>query len=155
MQKVSAGYYDTEIRWGAQKIEARAFGAGYWGKRIPQHKPRVDAYELKINPNNESYYVPSPDGGFVQFENLVGDTVQDGKLVEKTGSSWYRPSQLATRMQPIAQGKILAEARRQIEAARAHQLEVEWLVSDQAVVDEMTELFQTENVNIRVTFLAE
>ena len=38
---------------------------GFFGRRTKQADTRVDAYELKINPNNESFYLPHPDGGFV------------------------------------------------------------------------------------------
>jgi len=155
MNAVPIGYYDTVIRWGVQNIEARAAGFGYWGKRIPQSNPRVEAYELKINPNNESYYLPSPEGGFVQFENVVGVIVQDGKLVLNPGSSWYCASQLPKRMQSVAREMVLAEARRQIAAAQHHNMEVEWLMSNQDVIDEMTELFRAENINVAVRFLAE
>lgn len=110
---------------------------------------------MKINPNNESYYLPSPEGGFVQFENLIGNTVQDGKLILNPGSSWYCPSQLPVRMQSVARDNVLAEAGRQIAAAQLHNLEVEWLMSDQAAIDEMVDLFGAENIKIRVRFLAE
>ena len=66
-----------------KNIPARPAGPGYWGKRTPQGKPRVDAYERKINPNDESYYLPHPKGGLVQFENVIKGALEDGKLVEK------------------------------------------------------------------------
>ena len=28
--------YTTKIKWGINDIEARPYGKGYWGKRIPQ-----------------------------------------------------------------------------------------------------------------------
>ena len=62
---------------------------GYWGRRFPQSDPAVNAYELQVNPNNESYYLPHPNGGYVQFENLVGDTLQDGKLVTSPSSIYF------------------------------------------------------------------
>lgn len=149
------GYYDIIIRWGILDIDARASGVGYWDRRTPQNNQRVEAYELKINPNNESYYLPSPEGGFVQFENLIGNTVQDGKLILNPGSSWYCPSQLPERMQSVARGNVLAEAGRQIAAAHLHSLEVEWLMSDQTAIDEIRDLFRVESINVRLRFLAE
>jgi len=148
------GTYTTKIKWGIQEVEARPAGPGYWGKRTPQTNPGVDAYELKINPNNESYYLPHPDGGYVQFENVVGTTLQDGKLVQ-TARSFYKPSTLAGKMRPVAEGKVLAEAQRQLEAATAQGMQVEWLVSDKAAAAELEMLFKTKGVNIKVTHLPE
>ena len=75
------GQYTQKIKWGIQDIEVSPAGKGFWGQRIQQINPRVDAYELKINPNNESYYLKSPAGGYVQYENMTNDVVMDGKLV--------------------------------------------------------------------------
>ncbi|WP_332309781.1 recombinase family protein [Bacillus cereus] len=50
--------YTTKIKWGINDIEARPYEKGYWGKRIPQKNPRVDEFELKINPSDESFYLP-------------------------------------------------------------------------------------------------
>lgn len=44
------GKYATKIKWRQMTIDARPFGKGYFGKRIKQTNPKVDAYELKINP---------------------------------------------------------------------------------------------------------
>lgn len=85
----SEAKYTTKIKWGINDIEARPFGKGFLGKRIPQKNTRVDDFELKINPNNESFYLPHPNGGYVQFENLAGDIVQDGKLIIKQKSFYY------------------------------------------------------------------
>ena len=75
------GVYTDKIKWGIHEIDVRPDGNGFWGQRIRQNNPRVDGYELKINPQNESYYLPHPEGGYVQFENMINSTVQDGKLV--------------------------------------------------------------------------
>ncbi|MDF9575465.1 ADP-ribosyltransferase, partial [Bacillus cereus] len=32
--------YTTKIKWGINDIEARPYGKGYWGKRIPQKKSK-------------------------------------------------------------------------------------------------------------------
>ena len=88
--------------------------------------PRVDNYELKINPNNESYYLPHPNVGYVQFENRVNNIVQDGKLI-KSSQSFYHVDDLLA----FAQNSVLKEARRQLEAATAAGYKVEWLISDQ------------------------
>jgi hypothetical protein len=144
---VKNGQYSTKIQWGIHELEARPFGPGYFGRRIPQGNPAVDAFELKINPNNESFYLPHPEGGFVQFENLVGSTVQDGKLILKT-PSFYHVEELPS----FAQSKVLAEAARQIEAAQAAGLQVEWLVSDQRAASQLSRLFADKNTSIKITF---
>lgn len=71
-QRTTEAKYTTKIKWGINDIEARPLGNGFFGKRIPQKNIRVDDFELKINPNNESFYLPHPNGGYVQFENLAG-----------------------------------------------------------------------------------
>ena len=106
----------------------RPDGNGFWGQRIRQNNPRVDGYELKINPQNESYYLPHPEGGYVQFENMINSTVQDGKLVMQQ-KSFY--------------------------AAGAADYKVEWLVSDESAVNQLTEFFKEHNVDIIVTFYPE
>ena len=141
------GTYTTKIKWGIQEVEARPAGPGFWGKRTPQTNPAVDAFEMKINPNNESYYLSHPQGGFVQFENLAGTTLQDGKLVTNA-SSIYKVSDLPA----FAQQSVLKEATRQVEAASAHGLQVEWLVSDSEAASQLVTLFEKEGVNIKVTY---
>jgi hypothetical protein len=145
--------YTTKIKWGIHEIEARPFqDKGYWGKRIPQKNSRVEAFEQKINPNNESFYIESPsNGGFVQFENLVDDKLQDGKLILQTDNSIYhiydKPEFLSK--------NIEKEALRQAEAAHSKGLSVEWLVSDRKAEEQLRRFFQEKNINITVKFLAE
>ena len=146
------GTYSTQIQWGIHTIDARPVkGKGFWGKRIPQKDARVEAFELKINPNNESFYVPHPNGGYVQFENLVLSSLQDGKLIQKIKGSIYhvyeRPEFLRK--------PILDEATRQIQAATSKGLSVEWLVSEQKAVIQLTRFFQDNNIDITVKFMAE
>src|SRR5690606_18019378 len=109
------GVYSTKIKWGIHEIEARPYGnKGYWGKRIPQSDTKVEMYELKINPNNESFYLQNSEGSFVQFENLVSNTLQDGKLVINKSSIYHvldKPEFLRTEA-------ILIPAKRQIEVAK-------------------------------------
>lgn len=95
------------------------------GTRIAQANPRVDAFELKINPSNESFYLPHPNGGHVQFENIVSNTVQDGKLILSKKSFYHVED-----MPAFARTKVLEETRRQVDSARTANYEVEWLVSD-------------------------
>ena len=147
---VSNPEYTTTIKWGINKIEARPFGEGFWGERIPQKNPRVDNFELKINPNNESFYLPHPKGGYVQFENLAGDFVQDGKLIMKQ-KSFYHVEDLPK----FAQDKVIKEAMRQIESSSVVGYKVEWLVSDEKAVEQLTRLFKKENINITVRYYPE
>jgi archaellum component FlaF (FlaF/FlaG flagellin family) len=145
------GIYTTKIRWGILDVDARPFRKGYWGKRTVQNNPRVDAYELKINPNNESFYIEHPNGGFVQFENLSTNALQDGKMILQPNNSFYH---VYDKPQFLRQ-KVLDEAIRQTEAAGAKKLTVEWLVSDQKALTQLTQFFSENNVNIVVKFLAE
>ncbi len=148
----NVGTYTTKIRWGILDVDARPFGnKGYWGKRIAQNDTRVDAFELKVNPNNESFYVEHPNGGFVQFENLNVNALQDGKMVLQPNNSMYRVYDKSE----FLRQKVLDEAIRQTQAANAKGLTVEWLVSDQTAVNQLTQFFTDKNVNVVVKYLAE
>jgi hypothetical protein len=144
------GTYTTKIKWGIHNVEARPFGPGYWGKRTVQVNPRVNAYELKINPNNESFFLPHPDGGFVQFEKIAARTVQDGKLIIQPKSIYH-----VADMPAFARESVLTEARRQIQAAGPAGLKVEWLVSDPKALTQLGDLFKAEGISITLTPLAE
>ena len=120
------GVYTAKIKWGIHEVDVRPFSdKGFWGTRISQSDPRVDAFELKINPNNESFYVPYPDGGYVQFEGLISNTLKDGKLIKQVDNSIYN---VLDKPEFLRQ-KILDEALRQLKAAESKGLSVEWLVS--------------------------
>lgn len=142
--------YTDKIRWGINEVYVRPEGKGFWGKRIKQSHPRVDSYELKLNPNNESYYLPHPEGGYVQFENMINDTVQDGKLILKQ-KSFYHVNDLPD----FAKNKVLQEAQRQVEAATAAGYKVEWLVSEQKAAQQLSDFFKDKNINIRITYYPE
>lgn len=145
------GKYTTKIRWGIQDIEVRPFEKGYWGKRVTQSDPRVDAFELKVNSNNESFYLPHPEGGFVQYEGIVKTTVQDGKLIMDQSSIYHvldKPEFLTTK-------SVLVPAERQLAAAKAAGYKVEWLVSDEKAVQQLTQYFKEKNIDITVTLLKE
>ncbi|MNO79517.1 hypothetical protein D3C76_706870 [compost metagenome] len=144
------GKYDTKIKWGINDINARPHGKGFFGERIPQSNPRVDDFELKINPNNESYYLPHPNGGYVQFENLAGNVLQDGKLIIKP-KSFYHVDDLPQ----FAKDKVVQEALRQQESALAAGYKVEWLVSDAEAVKQLTNLFKSKNIDIIVKYFPE
>ena len=102
---------------------------------MKQHNPRVDAYEWKINPHGESYYLPHSKGGYVQFENMVNSIVQDGKLIIKR-KSFY-------------------QAQRQLDAANAANYTVEWLVSDEDAVRQLQNFFTSHDVNIKILYYPE
>ena len=142
--------YTEKIKWGIHEIQVRPEGKGFWGERKKQKNHRVDNYELKINPNNESYYLPHPDGGYVQFENMINFIVQDGKLVMSSKSFYYIKD-----LPSFAKESVLKEAKRQIEAATAAGYQVEWLVSDQKAIEQLKELFDKENINIKITYYPE
>jgi Domain of unknown function (DUF4157) len=144
------GTYNTKIKWGLAEVDARPFGPGYWGKRQPQGDPRVNAYELKLNPNNESFFLPHPDGGFVQFENISGTVLQDGKLVASPRSMYH-----VADMPPFAKTKLLEEANRQVAAAQKAGMSVEWLVSEPRAITQLDQLFKAQGLPIVVRFLAE
>jgi hypothetical protein len=145
------GAYPEKIKWGIQEVEVRPDGKGFWGKRTPQTNPRVDAFERKINPDNESYYIKHPNGGYVQFENLERDALQDGKLIMQPNNSIYRVYDKP----PFLRKKILDEAVRQVDAARLNGLTVEWLVSDKETVSQLTRFFKENGVDIKVRYLPE
>ncbi len=146
----NVGQYTQKIKWGIQDVEVRPAGKGFFGQRTQQINPRVDAYELKINPNNESYYLKSPAGGYVQYENMVNDVVMDGKLVIQQ-KSFYHVNDLPD----FARNKVLQEAMRQVEAANNVGYTVEWLVSDPKAVAQLTDFFKSKNINIVVKYFPE
>lgn len=147
-----AGTYTTKIKWGRIDIDARPLGdKGYWGKRIKQSDMRVDAYEKKINPNDESFYVENSEGSFVQFENVVAEALQDGKLVQQVDNSIYHVYDKPE----FLRENIIKEAVRQVDAAKGKGLKVEWLVSDQKAVDQLGRFFTEKNIDIEVKFFAE
>ena len=110
----------------------------------------MDAYELKINPNDESYYLPHPNGGYVQFENMVNCTVQDGKLIMKQKSFYHVDD-----MPDFAKNKVLQEAQRQIDSASLAGYKVEWLVSDESAVNQLKNLFKSNNMDIDIKYYPE
>ena len=142
--------YTHEIKWGVQTIKVRQDGPGFWGERVKQHNPRVDAYEWKINPHGESYYLPHSKGGYVQFENMVNSVVQDGKLILKRKSFYHIED-----MPRFAKEKVLKEAQRQLDAANAANYTVEWLVSDKDAVRQLQNFFTSHNVNIKIRYYPE
>ena len=144
------GQYTQKIKWGIQDVDVRPAGKGFFGQRTQQINPRVDAYELKINPNNESYYLKFPSGGYVQYENMINDVVMDGKLVIQQ-KSFYHVNDLPE----FARNKVLQEATRQVEAANNVGYTVEWLVSDPKAVAQLTDFFKSKNINIVVKYLPE
>jgi Domain of unknown function (DUF4157) len=154
-ERSRVGSYTTKIEWGIQKgIEARphtSIKGAFWGRRTVQGNARVNAYELKINPNNESFFLPHPKGGLVQFENVVGTSlVQDGKLVMQTRSIYH-----VADMPPFAAKQVLEEAGRQVAAAQQAGLKVEWLVSEARAEQQLTALFQKNNIPITVSLYPE
>ena len=157
-EKAGVGSYTTKIEWGIftgkKAIEARphtSIKGGFWARRQAQGNPRVDKFELKINPNNESFFLTHPDGSLVQFENLVGTAaVQDGKLVMKSRSIYH-----VADMPPFATKSVLEEARRQAAAASKAGLKVEWLVSEDRAVSQLTKLFEDNGIAITVRPFAE
>ena len=104
---------------------------------MKQHNPRVDAYEWKINPHGESYY-------------LVNSIVQDGKLIIKRKSFYHIED-----MPRFAKEKVLKEAQRQLDAANAANYTVEWLVSDEDAVRQLQNFFTSHDVNIKILYYPE
>ena len=149
--RFDAPEYTCEIKWGVQTIKVRPDGHGFWGGgRVKQHNPRVDAYEWKINPHGESYYLPHSKGGYVQFENMVNSIVQDGKLIIKRKSFYHIED-----MPRFAKEKVLKEAQRQLDAANAANYTVEWLVSDEDAVRQLQNFFTSHDVNIKILYYPE
>ncbi len=146
------GVYSKKIQWSIHKnIDVRPFGKGFFGIRIKQKNSRVDAYEVKINSNKESYYLQHPDGRYVQFENMVDNVLQDGKCVLNKRRSFYHVYDKGD----FAKNKVLQQANRQIESANAVGYKVEWLVSDEKAVAQLSRLFKENNVDITVKYYPE
>ncbi len=144
------GEYNYKIIWQNRNIPARKDGKGHRAPRTKQHNERVDKYELKINPDNESYHLDRPNGKTIQFENMRNGIVQDGKLVMNKNSIYYVKEKI-----PVLNLNILKQARRQLEAANLVGYKVEWLVSDKKAVEQIRQLFNENNLDIIVTYYPE
>jgi hypothetical protein len=144
------GQYTLKIKWGIQDVEDRPDGKGFWGHRTQQINPRVNEYELKINPNNESYYLKSPSSGYVQYENMMNDVVMDGKLIMQQKSFYH-----VNNLPEFARNMILQEAMRQVAAASNVGYTVEWLVSDTKAVSQLADFFKSKHVSIIITYFPE
>ena len=107
-----------------------------------------DMYELKINPNDESFYLSSSTQSMAQFENFSNGVLQDAKRI-KSDKSFYHVED----MPGFAKTKVLAEAQRQLDVADYNGYTLEWIVSDQKAVEQLTRLFQSNNLNITVKYL--
>lgn len=126
------------------------FAGPFWEEKLGMElldNPRVDAYELKINPKNKSFYLIYPDGGYVQFENKAGNVLQDGKLIMQNRSIYHVED-----LPGFAEAEVLDRAPRQLEAANAANYHVEWLVSDQKAVDQLTAFFKELEIDITITY---
>jgi hypothetical protein len=60
---------------------------------------------------------------------------------------------LSPKFRSIAEKKVIAEAERQVAAAEAHGLTVEWLVSEQTAATELQALFNAKGIKVKVTHL--
>lgn len=58
-------------------------------------------------------------------------------------------------MPDFAKKKVLNEARRQLAAAQAANYKVEWLVSDVQAVEQLRSFFDTQDIDIIVTYYPE
>lgn len=59
------------------------------------------------------------------------------------------------KLPPFARKAILDESKRQVEAASAAGLNVEWKISDPVAAQKLQGLFSQENVNVMITYLPE
>ena len=142
--------YKYTIKWQNRTIPAWKDGEGYRGPRTKQHNERVNNYELKINPNNNSFFLEHPNGKMVQFEDMKDGVVKDGKLVMKSNSIYFVKEKPAFLNIPI-----LKQVKRQLEAANLVGYRVKWLVSNQKAVDQMRQLFNEKDLDIIVTYYPE
>jgi hypothetical protein len=158
-ERARVGTYTTKIKWGVQTIDARphtTIKGAFWGRRTPQSNVRANAYELKINPNNESFFLPHPSGGYVQFEQLVGTgLVQDGKCVVQSRSIYHVADMEQFTKSTFAANQVLAEARRQVAAASAAGMRTEWLISEARALQQVEALFQKEGIAITLRLVPE
>ncbi|KAJ49687.1 hypothetical protein BD780_000964 [Clostridium tetanomorphum] len=58
-------------------------------------------------------------------------------------------------MPKFAQNKVIQEAMRQIGSAKTAGYKVEWLVSEEKAMDQLTRLFERENIDITVRYYPE
>ncbi len=145
------GKYTTTIKWGVDTtIQVRPEPPGFWGTRREVENAKANKYELVLNANDEAYFLPHPDGGYVQFEYAEGSKVYDGKAVTDTNNSMYRKIDELS----FLRKKSVDQARRQIDAASANGMTVEWKVSDRIVEQKFRAVFAAEGIAITITFKA-
>ena len=83
----------------------------------------------------------------MQFENRVGNTLQDAKLARER-KSFYNVYD----MWPFAKVAVLRQAQRQWEAARNIGCKVEWVISTPEARKQWEALFAEEGIDISVTY---
>jgi len=133
-----------------ESIEERPDGKGFWNGNIPSKDSRSHDFMLKINPNNESYYLEHPSGGYIQFDNKIDLTLQSGKFVVDQNSMFYVEEQSA-----FVKDKLLNEARRQNDTAILAGFKVEWLISDEKAVNQLNNFFTNNSIQIDVKLFPE
>lgn len=108
--------------------------------------------EVKVSKLVENFYLPHLDEGYVQFENMVNNVQQDGKHISEDRSIYHIED-----LPEFASRKVLKEAQRQLKAANVANANyrVEWLVSDQKAVDQLTTLFSKYNVDMKIIYFPE
>jgi hypothetical protein len=124
------------------KIKARRDPSNpniFYGERQPQKNPAVDAFEKKINPNDESVYVLNEDGSFVQFEGLDEGALVDGKCAIQQESFFLKLKQAWAKE---AREKFVRKAERQVETAEKQGLRVEFHVTREDVAVALRDLFK-------------
>lgn len=131
-------------------VEERTDGVGFWNKNKQQMNSRVHNFNLKINPNDESYYLEHPKGGYIRYNNKSHITLQVGKLIMSQKSLYYVDNQ-----SDYVRSRILEEADRQIYTATLYGYKVEWLVSSEEAANQLKKMFKNNNILIKVSFFSE
>lgn len=130
--------------------EESSDGIGFWNRNKQQENKRVHEFTLRVNPNNKSYYLEHPKGGYIKFDNKLNSTLQSGKLIIGSKSFFHAKNQL-----DFAVCKIIQEAERQTDVATLYGYEVEWLVTDDTIATQLNQLFKRNNISINAKFFPE
>lgn len=133
-----------------ETVEERYDGNGFWNRNKKHKNIRANNFYIKLNHNNESYYLEYPDGGHIRFDNKSDLILQSGKLITNPHSIYFIDKQ-----PEIIISRILKEAERQIQVAILNGFKVEWLVSDEDAVSQLQNLFLSRNVSVSVKFIPE
>ena len=144
------GRYNTTIKLGSKNVQARIQNEGFWGESPATKEGKAQSFLQKITPSGESFYLPDGTGGHIRYDGYTGRSVQSGKYI-KGNRSTYDMDGAGT----LKKEKVLNMANKELNAAKNSGLELEWVVNKEGTAEQLQEFFNSEGLDITVTFISE